>query len=139
MNCYLAFGKHFNAPLIAVSTLSVPDWLYGPFSSPFNPSYMPTMTTGYGQDMTFYQRLVNTLVSYVIPPVFHYYLEEERVYVEKYFGRKLSSIQELYEDISLLFVNSHYSINGVKPVTPDIIDIGGLHVGGTGQELTVVC
>lgn len=124
--------------MVAVATTTIPDWLYLPFSNPFNTAYMSTSLTSYNQEMTFYERLVNTLVSHIVSPMFHYYLEEECDYVEKYFNRKLSSIQELYDDVSLLFVNSHYSINEIRPTTPDIIEIGGLHIGGTGQELTPV-
>lgn len=35
---------------------------------------------------------------------------------------------ELAKTTSLMLVNTHYSLNGVRPNTPSVIEVGGLHI-----------
>lgn len=136
-HCYLAFGQHFDAPVVGLVLSKMHDWLYSPFGNSFNPSYVGSIFSSFSQEMTFFERLINTYVYNLVTHKFDYYVEEQRYHVEKYFGRKLDSIQQLYDDVSIMLVNSHYSINDIRPLTPDIIDIGGLHVESK-SELSAV-
>lgn len=135
--CYLALGQHLDAPVVGLVLSKMHDWLYSPFGNSFNPSYIASLMTGHTQSMTFTERFLNMYSHYSLTSQFNYYLENQSHQVKKYFNRDLSSIQELYNDVSIVLVNSHYSINEIKPQTPDIIDIGGLHVNSK-SELTPV-
>ncbi|XP_063985572.1 UDP-glucosyltransferase 2-like isoform X2 [Diachasmimorpha longicaudata] len=135
-HCYLALGQHLDAPIVGITTSKLPDWLVGPFGNDLNPSYVPSLFSSSSQQMTFWERLQNTLMQNIIVPQIDYYLEGEMEQVEKYFGRKLSSMKDLYKDVSLILVNEHYSLNDIKPLTPDIIAVGGLHVIDDDQHLT---
>lgn len=44
------------------------------------------------------------------------------------FGDKIPSVKELKQQTSLMFVNSHYSLSGVKPLSPAVIEVGGIHI-----------
>lgn len=134
-NCYLAFGKHFDAPVVGIVSSKMFDWLYTPFGNDFNPSYIGTLFSSFSQQMNFYERLINTYIYYSTIYEFNYYIENQRYHVDKYFGRKLTSMNELYDDVSILLVNSHYSTFDIKPQTPNVIDIGGVHVHSK-SELT---
>ncbi|XP_015125431.1 UDP-glucuronosyltransferase, partial [Diachasma alloeum] len=135
-HCYLAFGQHLDAPIVGITTSKLPDWLLGPFGNQLNPSYIPSLFSSASQRMTFWERLQNTLITNIITPQINYYMEAEVKQVEKYFGRKLSSMNDLYKDVSLILVNEHFSLNDIKPLTPDIIGVGGLHVVDDDQQLT---
>lgn len=124
--------------MVGVVTTKLHDWLYAPFGNPMNTAYLGSVTSGYDQEMTFFERLKNTYIHNYVTFMFHYHVEAECEQVEKYMGRKISSIQDLYNDVSIVLVNSHYSLNDIKPSTPDIIEVGGIHVSPTGQELTPV-
>lgn len=41
----------------------------------------------------------------------------------------LPYLGDLVKSTSLMFVNTHYSINGAKPLPPTVIEIGGTHIG----------
>ncbi|KAF7992649.1 hypothetical protein HCN44_004993 [Aphidius gifuensis] len=127
-NCYLAFGQHFDVPVVGVLSSKMLDWLYTPFGNEFNPAYIGTILSSFSQQMNFIERLKNTYIYYLTTYKFNYYVEKQLYHVEKYFGLKLTSIKKLYDDVALLLVNSHHSIVELKPQTPDIIDIGGVHV-----------
>ncbi|XP_015110869.1 UDP-glucuronosyltransferase [Diachasma alloeum] len=135
-HCYLALGQHLDAPIVGVVTSKLPDWLLGPFGNHLNPSYIPSLFSSASQRMTFWERLQNTLMTNIITPQINYYMEAEVKQVEKYFGRKLSSMNDLYKDVALILVNEHYSLDDIKPLTPDIIGVGGLHVVDDDQQLT---
>lgn len=45
-----------------------------------------------------------------------------------FFGSDLPDIRVLAKNISLLLVNSHFSINQARPMVPNVIEVGGLHV-----------
>lgn len=35
---------------------------------------------------------------------------------------------EIVKNTSLIFVNTHYSLSGARPVTPAVVEIGGIHI-----------
>lgn len=37
-------------------------------------------------------------------------------------------LEELASNVSLILVNSHFSISGVRPVVPNFVEVGGLHI-----------
>ncbi|XP_015121941.1 uncharacterized protein LOC107044539 [Diachasma alloeum] len=135
-HCYIGFGQKLNAPVVGVVTSRLQDWLFDPFANPLNPSYIPSFFSTFTQHMTFWERLQNTLITDSTRHQFRYWLEAESLQVEKYFGRRISSLYELYKDVSLVLVNEHFSSNDIKPATPDIIDVGGLHIYDNTQQLT---
>ncbi|XP_034948011.1 uncharacterized protein [Chelonus insularis] len=134
-HCYLALGQHLNATLVGLVVSKLHDWLYGPFGVPFNTAYIPSLFSSFSQKMTFLERLQNTFMKTIIVPQINYYMEGQIPQVEKYFGRKLSSMSELYDDVSLLLLNSHHSIYDNIPTPPGVVEIGGFHVNDDQQEL----
>ncbi|XP_015110876.1 UDP-glucuronosyltransferase 2B19 isoform X2 [Diachasma alloeum] len=134
-DCYLALGQHLNAPIVGITSMKLPDWLLASFGNNLNPSYMPSVFSSSGQRMTFWERLQNTLLTNALTYEVYRYMETEVEHVERYFGRKLNSIKDLYNDVSIILVNEHYSIHGIRPTTPDIIAVGGLHVADDDEIL----
>ncbi|KAF7998051.1 hypothetical protein HCN44_009449 [Aphidius gifuensis] len=126
--CYLAFGRHFDAPVVGVVTCKQLDWLYQPFGNPVNTAYFKSLFSSTSEQMTFIERLKNTLIFNNVVLQTDYYMEHQCYHVEKFFNIKLSSIKELYNDVGVVLFNSHYSINDVKEVVPAFVDIGGIHV-----------
>lgn len=49
--------------------------------------------------------------------------------LKKTFGEGIPSTRELAKQkTSLLFVNQHYSLSGAKPLSPAVIELGGIHI-----------
>lgn len=55
--------------------------------------------------------------------------------LEKRFARRLPDVAEIAQRVSLLFVNQHHSFSGAFPLSPQVIDIGGIHINQTAQPL----
>lgn len=44
------------------------------------------------------------------------------------FGEDVPSVTELSKNLSIMLVNTHYSLNGPRPISPSVIEIGGAHI-----------
>lgn len=133
--CYLAFGRHLNITMIAAMTSVFQDWISGSTGYPHNPAYVPTFISTFGQKMNFWERLQNFLLTNIIAAKYSYYSNFQTEMTNKIFGMELSSIEELYEDISLILVNSHHTLHGVRPTTPSVVEVAGLHLTEDGDPL----
>ncbi|XP_011301492.1 UDP-glucuronosyltransferase 2A3-like [Fopius arisanus] len=135
-DCFTAIGKYIDAPVVGIISLRALDWILEDFGLPMNPSYIPSIYSRASQYMTFWERLKNTLITHYLTAQVHYNLEAELPYVEKHFNRKLASIRELRDDVSLLLVNEYFTMNDIRPTPPNVIGVGGLHVIDDGDQLT---
>lgn len=59
----LGFGLRFNAPVILTSSTVMNKWIERSVGNPHNPAYNPHLFLGYTSPMTFWQRLINVVVS----------------------------------------------------------------------------
>jgi len=115
------------------------DWLSNLAGNPFNPAYMPGLMSTYNQHMNFKERLTNFLLTHYINWQIHYYTNSQLKFVKKHFGIDVSHITHLYDDIFLYLVNSHHSLNGIRPMTTGVIEVGGLHLKDDDDPLSPVC
>lgn len=40
----------------------------------------------------------------------------------------MPEVSELAKETSLMFVNQHFSLSGAKPLSPSVIELGGIHI-----------
>ncbi|KAL0107030.1 hypothetical protein PUN28_015526 [Cardiocondyla obscurior] len=130
--CYIAFGRHLKVPVIATVTSMMHDWLNEVSANPINPAYTPSMFSDYTQRMNFKERLMNFWAIHFHTWQFHYYTNHHLTFVKKHFGIDVSNIKDLYKDIALYLTNSHHSLNGVRPLATNVIEVGGLHIRDDG-------
>lgn len=48
--------------------------------------------------------------------------------LRKRFGNDIPDVAEIAKKISLTFVNQHYSYTGPKPLSNQLIEVGGIHI-----------
>jgi glucuronosyltransferase len=56
---------------------------------------------------------------------------------KKYFGNSTSLPSEIERNISLVMVNTHFSVDYPRPLVPAMIEVGGMHIT-PGKELPLV-
>lgn len=44
------------------------------------------------------------------------------------FGNDMPSVADISKKISLMLTNTHYSLNGPRPLSPKVIEVGGVHI-----------
>ncbi|KAK2584309.1 hypothetical protein KPH14_006702 [Odynerus spinipes] len=125
--CYLAFGRHLKIPTVGVMTCPFHDWLSHHVGNPDEPAFVPNLLSSYNQQMTFWERLLNTMVIHLMQIQMDYYLTPHAKYVKDNFGMEIKTT-DLYKELSLILVNSHHSLNGIRPHTTAVVEVGGLHL-----------
>ena len=137
-HCYLAFGQHLKVPMVGFTVSILLPWLNEPLGNPNNLAYVPTGFEITNPKQNFLNRLKNVLLYKTVTSQFNDIAALQKKYVDKYFGPGYPSIYELSKKMALVFVNSHYSLNGVKPLTPGVVEIGGLHIDHKERKLSTV-
>lgn len=129
----VAMGHKFNAPVInlAPATIwgSISKWLHVP--STF--SYIPDLCLKSANDMSFIERLKNTITGIMQLYVENYaYLLKMKEVMNKYFRyegwESRPTLERMLNNVSLTLVNSHHAIGVPRPYLPGVIEVGGMHI-----------
>lgn len=127
---FYGFGEHFNAPLIGLSTTVATGWLnmavgnYEPWSS------VPNQFLHAHPEMTFHDRFNNVLLNlyeyfyikqYLIP-------QSDRLMKQHFPGNSRSLEHVIKNDVCLGFVNDHFTLSLPRAKSPNVIEIGGIHL-----------
>jgi glucuronosyltransferase len=93
-------------------------------------SYVPHPFLSFTDEMSFFERIINALNFHVERLYFHFiHLPRQRELYKKYFPNAKRTFNEMYKNSSLLFMNQHVSSTSARPLLPNMIEIGGIHVG----------
>jgi len=104
-------------------------WSYDRVGGPDNPSYIPTIVTRAAGKMNFKERMINTLYYIYFKLAWKYYSEwPANELLKENFGPDTPHINEIVYNTSMVFVNGHFSLDGPRPLVPNMVEIGGIHV-----------
>ncbi|XP_038206836.1 UDP-glucosyltransferase 2-like [Zerene cesonia] len=126
--CFLPFGKRFDAPVVGLlSSVPLP-WVNDQIANPEGPSYIPAYVTGYGQKMNIFERFLNTIAINWAKIIYRYKSQAaSQAIADRMFGPG-DKLETLAQNYSLILSNSHFSINEVRPLVPALVEVGGLHL-----------
>lgn len=129
-NCVYQLAKQFKCPIVGVHTTVITSWTSNKFALPNNPSYIPNFYMPFSAKMTFLQRFENTLITWLHNIYYNIVIDEtEKVIVAKYFGTEESEqLKKQCHKISVVLVNTHFSIQSPRPLVPSVIEVGGIHI-----------
>jgi glucuronosyltransferase len=129
--CFLGFAHKFNAPVLQVCSFGGTVWMGDWVGNPNPYSYVPDVSNHYSDRMSFWERLSNTVVGqFVKMGRKYYYLPKQDAIARKYFNytEEIPSISELETSTALVLVNSHFSLSYPKPLMPNLVQVGGMHI-----------
>lgn len=133
-DCFLGFVNKFKAPHISLMT-SVPlPWSNDRTANPDHPAYVPNYFSRATDRMSLWERLQNTVQTEMIKWAYYYFSDvpTHRI-ASKYFGNNLPALSDIARNTSLVLVNSHFSLNYPRPMVPAVVEVGGLHIQGSGK------
>lgn len=120
-NCFLSVARFFNAPVVRLQTCKMMPWTSHRFGNPNNPAYISNTFSPYIQRMSFFQRVENTLVTFFWGFYFNnIVVHNDKEMSVKYFGDLGAT---LYSDI----LNDSLLLTAT--LVPNIIEVGGIHIG----------
>jgi len=128
-DCMLGFVHKFKIPFIAIATSVMMPWGNERFGNPDNPSYIPHHFLAHTDRMSFSERIANTVYEVSVKWAYHFLMDmpTQRI-ARRYFGDSLPPLADIARNTSLLLLNSHFSMNQPRPLVPQIVEVGGLHL-----------
>uniref|UniRef100_A0A8D8X563 UDP-glucuronosyltransferase n=1 Tax=Cacopsylla melanoneura TaxID=428564 RepID=A0A8D8X563_9HEMI len=103
---------------------------------PCNPSHMGEIMLGSTNKMNFYERVQNYMIYFYLKLVFARDLyKSNNELASKYFGPDCPPVEELAQKRSLLLTSSSWIFEYARPVFPNTILVGPLHIQDTTKPL----
>ncbi|ERL89093.1 hypothetical protein D910_06470, partial [Dendroctonus ponderosae] len=129
-DCMLGWAWHFKVPTIVMTSSANLPWAADRFGLPDNPSYIPTYFMGSVSKQDFFGRMMNTwtLIRSKMLYRLHSTIPSNKL-AKEFFGPEMPDLDVLAYNTSLQLVNSHFSVNNARPLVPNVVEVGGLHVG----------
>lgn len=118
-----------NPPFISMVTLN-PMCLFGIYDDSFMciPSHIPDVLSGYTEKMNLFQRMDNFLLQLYSNYKRIEMLKHQNSLVEKYLGLPGFHGEEWEKKRTLLFVSSFWLLAHPRPMLPNVILLGPLHI-----------
>lgn len=124
----LGFAAKYHAPFLLLSSCPLLSWTMSLVGQPQQTAYRPSTFSGLSGKMDLMQRLSNTLIAYTSNVLFR---TLHRPWTQRMLKKHLDvdvSLDEFALNASLVLVNTHWTINGVSPTVPSVLEIGGIHM-----------
>nr|ATN96014.1 UDP-glucuronosyl transferase 342A2 [Aphis gossypii] len=127
-SCDAYVSYYLKIPQIVIVSSHVHTWYHHTFGSHMNPAHVSTYHASYAVPTNFIQRMMNTYDYLYSHMVFKWVDRESTVIGRKYFGPDAPDADTLMKNTSLVFVNGHYTVDLAKPLLPNFVNIGGIHL-----------
>lgn len=139
---YLALADRFRAPFVAWTTSPMFVWSADRMAASTHPAYVPVLMSAHGPRMAFAERAHNALLRHM---AFRWYRDGSETYSQRVasdrFAHSSAPLAELALRTSFLFVDTHHTVWGGRPLPPNVVEVGGLHVRPARplQEVRCAC
>ncbi|XP_055609266.1 UDP-glycosyltransferase UGT5-like [Uranotaenia lowii] len=122
-------AQHFNASLITYSPFGSSLWNTELTGSPAPASHVSTMMLPYYDRMNFWERFWNTIYNAIDYTLYHQLqLTTQKELYDAAFPNAAISFEEQMKQVSLVFLNNHFSIGMPRPYAPNMIEVGGVQI-----------
>ncbi|VVC35878.1 UDP-glucuronosyl/UDP-glucosyltransferase [Cinara cedri] len=127
-SCDAYISYYLKVPRIVIASSHVHTWYHHTFGSHMNPAHVSTYHAPFAVPGNFVQRMANAYDYLYSHVVFRWVDREATAIGRKYFGADAPDADTLMRDTSLVFVNGHRTVDLAKPLLPNFVDIGGIHL-----------
>lgn len=127
--CMLGVAHKLKAPVIGLSSCNIMPWHFTQHGLPYEPGFYPTTFIGATDNMSFPKRLGNWF-TFVYMNVMYKLFNERTAneLLKRRFGDDIPDVNILKKQVSMIFVNQHYSLSGAKHISPNVVELGGIHI-----------
>lgn len=129
-----AFAHKFKCPLVGVMSSRLSNMLQEQIGIPTHPVLYPDPLAPYGYDPDFLGR-VGAVTNYFFLKLFYHYVAIPRYdrVIQKYFGDNYPYYGDLEKNVSIVLMNSNPFIHGARPLGPNVIELGRMHIKNETQ------
>ncbi|KAJ6645923.1 UDP-glycosyltransferase UGT5 [Pseudolycoriella hygida] len=126
--CVLGVIHKMNVPYVGLTSCGLMPYHFDRVAMPDTPSYITSIFVGSSDDMNFYERFVNWLTMKTLKLMYRIVENKDNELLQAKFGDGIPDVRDLAKNIRLLLVNQHFSIAGSRPLSPQVIEVGGVHI-----------
>ncbi|XP_075986239.1 UDP-glycosyltransferase UGT5-like [Anticarsia gemmatalis] len=123
----LVFSHIYNAPVILISSFAATLDNYEVVGAPTHPFLYPMIIRQKLNDVTVWDKVKEMYRLIMVLQAFLKLLPVEREMVARNFGSGMPSFDELNNNVHMLFLNINPIFEGIRPVPPTVVFMGGLH------------
>lgn len=128
-DCMLGIAHKLKAPIVGLSSCNIMPWHFPRIGLPYEPGFFPTTFIGGSDNMNFRTRLSNWFTFVYMNVMYRTFAEKDaNKLLRKRFGSDVPDLSVLSKKMSMTFVNQHYSLSGAKHLSPNVIELGGIHI-----------
>lgn len=105
-------------------------WHFTQLGLPYEPGFYPITFMGLSDTMSYGQRVSNWFAFMYMNLMYKIFNQNDaNTMLRRRFGSDFPDVSELTKKVSMMFVNQHYSLSGPKHLSPNVIELGGIHIG----------
>ncbi|XP_065169538.1 UDP-glycosyltransferase UGT4-like [Atheta coriaria] len=129
MSPMFGFKHRFNCSMIGVSSMDSLPLSHSVMGNPTHSVLYPASMFPYQENLSFLERLAVVVFGNIFNYLINNILGDLNQIGRDNFGQDMPSLQDIFEDTDMLFVNANPVFNAVRPHTPSTISIaGGMHI-----------
>lgn len=126
-DCYISFAGTLKIPVILVSPSFLLSDIAWVLNVPQPSSYVPFPMLPYSSNMTYVQRVVNSLLnSFWIFFRWYFMAPLSDTIAQKLFPGA-PSMYDVTKNVSFVLLNSHFSLEDAKPLMPYVAEVSAMH------------
>lgn len=136
--CYLALGHYYNTQTVVIVTFIESPYVNEFMGNPHNYGFVAGINYSPAELNTFFDRVWNFWISHNCIRKYFSYTSSHMDISRRYLGQDIPDAREAERNVSLALVTGHFSMQGVRPMSHGVVDIGGLHIEADETKITPV-
>lgn len=136
----LGFGHRFGAPVVSIHTAGAHSVVNRVTGNSLSLASIPDATLPYSNHMTFFERAVNSFsILTTLALYYHWHLPYQEKLAREFFNDpSMPSVVDMVHSIPLVVTNAHPFVQYAQPSSPNIVDVGGIHIPSNVKPLPKV-
>ncbi|XP_055701703.1 uncharacterized protein LOC129800979 [Phlebotomus papatasi] len=128
-NFIIGLGDHFKCPVMGIFSGGVTEVINSMTGNPSAVASAPHFFLGKVKEMDFMTRVKTFLFNGFEKLMWQYVnYKEKQFYISNFPSPKYKSYEEMQKNMSLFFVNDHFSVGSPRPLVPAVVEVGGIHI-----------
>ncbi|CAH0697336.1 unnamed protein product [Spodoptera exigua] len=123
----LVFSHIYKIPVIQISSFGGALDNYENIGAPVHPILYPALTRQRLHNLTLVEKVTEIYNDFQLKMVYRNLEEVENQILRKHFGDDVPPVTELNNNVDMLFLNINPIFEGIRPVPPSVVYMGGLH------------
>ncbi|CAH2230249.1 jg20001 [Pararge aegeria aegeria] len=123
----LSYSYLYNVPVISFNSFGPSFGTFDSVDAVSHPLIFPIVPLRKFHNLNTLQKISQFYEYYATKIVYDSYEEEENKQLKRIFGPEIADIRDLKDNVDMTFLNTHLFWDNNRPVSPNIIYIGGIH------------